>query len=360
MQGSLRAAGAFCLLRAPTPLGRIRRDPAARSPRPGSVNSVAGALAGLAARRDVEVSGFAVSWRRRKGIEALVPDGVATAAARHAGPAAAVVLAAHRAARGRAVHRPPRRRPRLELRRAPHRACGKGGDRPRPDRRPLPGALRPTDARLPRARAARGRRGRVGAYALAVRRGRGGRRARRRRRAGPRCPPRRSAPRGPADGSRPAPPLPEGCRRYVLAVGTVEPRKDYPALVAAFDEIAAGDAEVALVIAGADGWGAERLAASGGGFAGAATHRAVRVPLAEPRSAERCVTPRSSPTPRATRGSGSPRCRRWRPGSPSSRRPRERFPRWSGTRRVVVPPGRRRALASAIVACSPAGGSRPD
>ena len=50
-----------------------------------------------------------------------------------------------------------------------------------------------------------------------------------------------------------------GGDRYVLAVGTVEPRKDLPGLVAAFDLVAADDADLRLVIAGADGWGAEAL-----------------------------------------------------------------------------------------------------
>ena len=53
--------------------------------------------------------------------------------------------------------------------------------------------------------------------------------------------------------------LPEGCRRYVLAVGTIEPRKDYPLLVEAFEAVAAAHRDVALVIVGADGWGAERF-----------------------------------------------------------------------------------------------------
>ena len=63
--------------------------------------------------------------------------------------------------------------------------------------------------------------------------------------------------RGPASGGN-APhdsPLP-GVTRYVLAVGTVEPRKDYPGLVRAFSRIAAAHRDVALVVAGADGWGA--------------------------------------------------------------------------------------------------------
>ena len=54
-------------------------------------------------------------------------------------------------------------------------------------------------------------------------------------------------------------PVPSGTTRYVLAVGTVEPRKDYPALVRAFDVLAEKLDDVALVIAGADGWGADEL-----------------------------------------------------------------------------------------------------
>ena len=53
-----------------------------------------------------------------------------------------------------------------------------------------------------------------------------------------------------------------GSRSYVLAVGTVEPRKDLPTLVRAFDGIAAARPDLALVIAGADGWGAEALTAA--------------------------------------------------------------------------------------------------
>jgi len=51
--------------------------------------------------------------------------------------------------------------------------------------------------------------------------------------------------------------LPGGAGRYVLAVGTVEPRKDYPGLVRAFSLVAAKDPELALVIVGADGWGSD-------------------------------------------------------------------------------------------------------
>jgi glycosyltransferase involved in cell wall biosynthesis len=49
--------------------------------------------------------------------------------------------------------------------------------------------------------------------------------------------------------------LPNGTSRYVLAVGTVEPRKDYPGLVRAFGQLSEAYRDVALVIAGAIGWG---------------------------------------------------------------------------------------------------------
>ncbi len=50
-----------------------------------------------------------------------------------------------------------------------------------------------------------------------------------------------------------------GADRYVLAVGTVEPRKNLPTLVRAFDALAARDDSMHLVIAGPDGWGHEQL-----------------------------------------------------------------------------------------------------
>ncbi|HXQ60088.1 MAG TPA: glycosyltransferase family 1 protein [Acidimicrobiales bacterium] len=53
--------------------------------------------------------------------------------------------------------------------------------------------------------------------------------------------------------------LPPGTCRYVLALGTVEPRKDLPGLVAAFDRLAPALPDVALVVAGSSGWGDDAL-----------------------------------------------------------------------------------------------------
>ena len=136
-------------------------------------------------------------------------------------------------------------------------------------------------------------------------RGRGGRRAGRRRRPG-------------------------GADRYLLAVGTVEPRKDLPTLVAAFDDLAARHPDLRLVIAGADGWGAEALTAA---VAGARhRHRVVRLGWVDDAGRPpSCGRPPCSPT--RPYGRGSPveamaaGTRWWPPagsarGVPGRRRPR--------------------------------------
>lgn len=51
-----------------------------------------------------------------------------------------------------------------------------------------------------------------------------------------------------------------GGHRYVLAIGTIDPRKDLPSLVEAFTSVASRDPDLRLVIAGADGLGSADLA----------------------------------------------------------------------------------------------------
>jgi len=50
--------------------------------------------------------------------------------------------------------------------------------------------------------------------------------------------------------------------RFVVFVGTLEPRKDVPNLVRAFDKVASRHPDVRLVLAGGDGWGAEAVRAA--------------------------------------------------------------------------------------------------
>ncbi|MEJ7763940.1 MAG: glycosyltransferase family 1 protein [Acidimicrobiales bacterium] len=54
--------------------------------------------------------------------------------------------------------------------------------------------------------------------------------------------------------------LAAGAERYVLAIGTVEPRKAYPDLVRAFAPLAAEDPELRLVVIGRMGWGSGAFA----------------------------------------------------------------------------------------------------
>ena len=60
-------------------------------------------------------------------------------------------------------------------------------------------------------------------------------------------------------GARLRPGLPEWVTSYILAIGTVEPRKDLPTLVRAFGRVAGGRSGLALVIAGSEGWGGTEL-----------------------------------------------------------------------------------------------------
>ena len=64
-------------------------------------------------------------------------------------------------------------------------------------------------------------------------------------------------PADPADGHRLA-----GGDRYLLAMGTVEPRKNFPSLIRAFDAVADRIPTARLVIVGPDGWDRERFEAA--------------------------------------------------------------------------------------------------
>jgi glycosyltransferase involved in cell wall biosynthesis len=61
----------------------------------------------------------------------------------------------------------------------------------------------------------------------------------------------------PAQGRRAA-----GGDRYVLALGTIEPRKNFPGLVRAFERVGDRDGALRLVIAGPPGWGSAALEAA--------------------------------------------------------------------------------------------------
>ena len=99
-----------------------------------------------------------------------------------------------------------------------------------------------------------------------------------------------------------------GTDRYVLAIGTIEPRKNFPGLVRAFDALADDDPTLVLVVAGGRGWGGDAFdAALGGGSPRRSRPGArIRVGRGSPRSARRRVGAR---LPLALRGLRDPTAR---------------------------------------------------
>jgi glycosyltransferase involved in cell wall biosynthesis len=223
----------------------------------------AGALTGLSALPSVDVSAFAVSWRRRRGIAARVPAGVSTGqramparplhiAWRHSSlPPVEWFIGPHDVVHGSNFVVPPARRaarvvtvhdltvvlypelcdpPTLAYPSLVRRAVDEGAWVHTPSRFVAEQVVAELGIDPERIRAVH--------HGI------------------PPLPPGRGHP-----GVRPVR-LPEGCGRYVLAVGTIEPRKDYPTLVSAFGPVATDHPDVALVIVGGDGWGAGAFAAA--------------------------------------------------------------------------------------------------
>jgi glycosyltransferase involved in cell wall biosynthesis len=216
----------------------------------------AGALRGLGTRTDVSVSAFAVSWRRRHELAPLLPPGVRPVgrpmparplhqAWRRAGVPPVewfigptevvhgtnfVVPPASRAARVVTVHDLTTERfpemcdtPTLAFPGLVRRAIAEGAWVHTPSEAVAREVVEVLGADPDRVRA--------------VHHG---------------VPPLTQA--GNADDTPPS--LPASATRYVLSLATAEPRKDGPGLVRAFDAVAATRPDLALVLAGPDGWGA--------------------------------------------------------------------------------------------------------
>jgi glycosyltransferase involved in cell wall biosynthesis len=131
---------------------------------------------------------------------------------------------------------------------------------------------------------------------------------------------------------------------YVLTIGTVEPRKDHPLLVRAFDALAARDPDLRLVIAGPDGWGAAALTEA----IAAARHRDRIVRLGYIDDEARAGLLRGATVfafPSVYEGFGLPPLEAMRAGVPVVATAAGSLPEVLGDAALLVPPGDVDALA---------------
>jgi glycosyltransferase involved in cell wall biosynthesis len=134
---------------------------------------------------------------------------------------------------------------------------------------------------------------------------------------------------------------------YVLTIGTVEPRKDHPLLVRAFDAVAARDRDLHLVIAGPDGWGATAL--SDAIAAAAHRDRIVRLGYIDDEARAGLLAGASLfAFPSVYEGFGLPPLEAMRAGVPVVATAAGSLPEVLGDAALLVPPGDTDALAGAM------------
>jgi glycosyltransferase involved in cell wall biosynthesis len=144
--------------------------------------------------------------------------------------------------------------------------------------------------------------------------------------------------------------LPPGIERYCLAIGTAEPRKDLPGLVRAFGAVAERQPDVALVLAGPPGWGEQALASAIA--ASGARQRIVRTGWVAPADLAVLLSRASVLAyPSLYEGFGFPPLQAMRAGVPVVATRAGSLPEVLGDGALLVDVGDHEALAGALTAC---------
>lgn len=142
-----------------------------------------------------------------------------------------------------------------------------------------------------------------------------------------------------------------GAERYVLSLGTIEPRKDHALLVEAFDKAAARDTTLHLVVVGQNGWGVDRYNAA----VATAVHRDRIIRLGYVDDFTRADLVASATVfayPSVYEGFGLPPLEALAAGIPVVATAAGALPEVLGDSAFLVPPGDGRALTNALAAAA--------
>jgi glycosyltransferase involved in cell wall biosynthesis len=144
--------------------------------------------------------------------------------------------------------------------------------------------------------------------------------------------------------------LPSSTERYCLAVGTAEPRKDLPGLVRAFSVVASAHPGLSLVLAGPPGWGEDALAAAVA--ASPVRERIVRTGWVSPRDLAALLSGATVLAyPSLYEGFGFPPLQAMRAGVPVVATGAGSLREVLGDGALLVDPGNHEELAQALDAC---------